>query len=113
MNKITPEKTHDLLEKLADYVMTEIPAIKEKLDQKADKTDIFLVANNVSELKNDVRDVKATQQSMLNNMNFQAKQIDILRLEQLAQSKTLDRVDNRVKALEEKENGFRIKDKEV
>ena len=112
MKKIAPEKTHALLEKLADYVMTEIPAIKEKLDQKADKTDIFLVANDVSELKNDVRSVKATQQSMLNNMDFQAKQIDILRTEQLAQSKTLDRVDKRVKALEEKETGYRIRDKD-
>ena len=65
MKKITLEKTHALLEKLANYVMTEIPAIKEKLDQKADKTDIFLVAKNVSELKNNVRDVKAIQQRYL------------------------------------------------
>jgi transcriptional regulator of heat shock response len=36
MNKITPEKTHALLEKLADYVMTEIPAIKEKQENLAD-----------------------------------------------------------------------------
>ncbi len=84
MKKITLEKTYDLLEKLADYVMVEIPANKEKLDQKADKTDLFLVANEVSELKKDVKSVKTTQQKILNNMGSQAKQLDTIRTEKTA-----------------------------
>ena len=63
MNKITPEKTHDLLEKLADYGMTEIPAIKEKLDQKADKTDI---------------------DKIMGVLDTQAQNIDIMRTERFA-----------------------------
>ena len=63
MNKITPEKTHALLEKLADYVMTEIPAIKEKLDHKADKTDI---------------------DKIMGVLDTQAQNIDIMRTERFA-----------------------------
>ena len=45
MEKITPQKTLALLEKLAEYVMTEIPLINKKLDKKADKKEVQLLLN--------------------------------------------------------------------
>ena len=63
MNKITPEKTHALLEKLADYVVTGFQAIDEKLDQKADKTDI---------------------DKIMGVLDTQAQNIDIMRTERFA-----------------------------
>ena len=91
MSKITLEKTYGLLEKLADYVMEKIPAIESKLDQKADKADI---------------------QKLTDILDQQAKNIDTLRIEQLSQSKTLDRIDKRVTDLETRESGYRVRDKD-
>ena len=67
MNKITAEKTHDLLEKLADYVMVKIPAIENSLDrieqQKADKSDV---------------------DKIMGVLDSQAQNIDIMRTERAA-----------------------------
>ena len=111
MNEITPEKTHALLEKLAEYVMNKIPAIESKLDQKADKTDIVKIADSVAKLQIDMQDVKATQQTMINNMDAQAKQLDVIRKEQAAASKTIDRHEERLAALEGENTDYRIREK--
>lgn len=105
MKKITPEKTHELLEKLADYVMTKIPAIESKLDQKADKTDLNEMSDNIEKLDHKVNQVITT-------LDNQAKSIDILRTEHIAQSKTLDRIEKRMTDLETRESGYKVKDKE-
>ena len=85
MSAITLEKTHALLEKLAEYVMNKIPDIEEKLDkmkqEKADKRDIQLI---------------------LDGMDAQAKQLDIIRTEQAATNAALLRHEKRITALEEK-----------
>ena len=104
MNKITLEKTHALLEKLAEYVMTEV-ATKSELRLKADKTDLNEISDNIEKLDHKVNQVT----TILDN---QAKSIDILRTEQLAQSKTLDRIDERVTDLETRESGYRVRDKD-
>ena len=104
MNKITPEKTHALLEKLAEYVMTQV-ATKTELSQKADKADLTEMNDKIEKIDNKVNQVITT-------LDNQAKSIDILRTEQIAQSKTLDRIDKRVTDLETRESGYRVRDKE-
>ena len=96
MSDITLEKTHALLEKLADYVMTEIPAIKEKLDQKANKADLDQLENKVNLL--------------LDGMDAQAQQLDILRTDMKAVSGTLDLHEERLGSLEEHTFGHRVRD---
>ncbi|NIA12271.1 MAG: hypothetical protein GWP10_21770 [Nitrospiraceae bacterium] len=85
MSDRTLEKTHALLERLAEYVMTKIPKIEQKLDklelEKADKRDIRLI---------------------LDGMDAQAKQLDIIRTEQVATNAGLLRHEKRIRALEEK-----------
>jgi hypothetical protein len=71
LDKITHKKTNALLEKLADDVMTQV-ATNAEMSQKADKAD----TNKVVKV-----------------LGAQDKNIDILRAEQIAQSKTLDRIE--------------------
>ena len=89
MSEITLEKTYALLEKLADYVMTEVPALKQDLEQKADKADVRL---------------------LLEGMDAQARQLDELRTELKSGSGTLDNHEGRLAGLEEHSFGARIRD---
>jgi len=82
------------LEKMAEYVVTKIPEIEQKLDkieqEKADKHDI---------------------QRILNGMDAQAKQLDIIRTEQAATNAALLRHEKKITDLEEKDTGYRVRDK--
>jgi polyphosphate kinase 2 (PPK2 family) len=88
MNKITPEKTHTLLEKLAKYVMNEVPT------------------------KHEVQQVKTKVNSIMEGMDAQGKQLDIIRTEQAATSHAINRMDKRIANLEQNETGYRIRGKE-
>ena len=57
------EQVEDRIDRLADYVLTEIPGIKDQLEQKADKRDIQII---------------------LNGLDKQAQQLEIIRTEQVA-----------------------------
>ena len=103
MSKITPEKTHALLEKLVNYVMTEIPAIKEKLDQKADKTELIRLDNRVDSLDNKVN-------MLLEGMDAQSKQLETLSIDMKAVSRTLDIHEERLAMLEERVFGARVRE---
>jgi len=102
MTDTTINKTHALLEKLAEYVMNEVPnkkelqmrlgevrheiekrvrKVEEQLDQKADKNDI---------------------QMILNGMDAMAKNLDDISIEQKAFISGLRRVENRVDQIERK-----------
>ena len=74
--------------------MARIPAIENTLDrieqQKADKTDI---------------------DKIMGVLDTQAQNIDIMRTERFAISGTLDRHEKRITSVEEKETGYRIRDK--
>ena len=90
MTEITLEKIHALLEKLADYTMSELPTRKEmdeKLDQKADKKD-------VDEIRQDL-------QIIINGMDKQVQQLDIIRTEQVAFDQAFNRLEKRVEKLEQ------------
>ena len=127
MNKITPEKTYALLENLADYVMTEIPAIKEKQENLADYVmtkipaiekkqekiaDYVVTGFRAIEEKLDHKADKKDSEKIIGMLDAQVKNIDILRTEHAAISCTLDRHENRITALEEKESGYRVRDKD-
>ena len=102
MAEITLEKTHALLEKLAEYVMNEVPRkddvptkkelndkiwqIQQALDQKADKKDVEM-------LRNDLRKLLDGQDAMVN-------QLDIIRTEQYAFNAAFTRLEERVESLE-------------
>jgi len=71
MADITIEKTHDLLEKLAEYVMNEVPTRRE-------------MNARFERLETDVQETKENVRLILNGMGAQAKQLDIIRTEQVA-----------------------------
>jgi len=73
------DKVDDRLNRLTNYVLKEIPEIKNSLEEKADKKDI---------------------QTILEGQDQIMKQLDIIRTEQLATSATLDRHEQRFEALE-------------
>lgn len=100
MTEPTLQKTHELLEKLTNYVMNEVPTknelqsrlgevrieiekrlqkLEEQLDQKADKKDI---------------------QILLEGMDSMAKNLDDMRIEQKAFVSGLKRIEERVEKLE-------------
>ncbi len=72
MSDITLEKTHALLEKLAKYVMTELPTRKElddKLALKADKADVQRLDHKVNHLDNKIN-------MILEGMDAQTKRLE-------------------------------------
>ncbi len=84
MLKITLEKTHELLEKLAGYVMNEVP----RKNEVASKDELIAIRDelktDINELREDVQEVKGNVNSILDGMDKQAKQLDIIRTEQAA-----------------------------
>ena len=70
------KKTHELLEKLAEYVMTEVPTkrevekhfqeIEKELDCKADKKDLIIVKEELTDVKEKLSTVKENVQMILN-----------------------------------------------
>ena len=89
MSKITLEKVHASLERLIDYVMTEMPYIKRELDKKADKEDV---------------------QKIMDIMDGQSKNIETIRIEQVSMNRTLDRFEKRISRLEERNSGYQVRD---
>ena len=71
MTEPTLKKTHDLLEKLAEYVMNEVPT-KRYVDKRFDC------------LEKDVKETKEDVKLILEGMNAQVKQTEILQIEQVA-----------------------------
>jgi citrate synthase len=95
MTEITIEKTHSLLEKLADYVMNEVPRkdevpTKREMDARFDQ-----VEKRLDRVENDVK-------LILDGMDTQVKDMEILKTEQIALKSGLGRVEKRVDLLEEK-----------
>ena len=98
MSDITPEKTHALLERLAEYVMNEVPTRREMNSRFEQVERRFERIEKELESKADKKDI----QLILNGMDAQAKQLDIIRTEQMATNAALLRHEKRITALEEK-----------
>ncbi len=100
MAESTLKKTHELLEKLADYVMHEVPTknevmtkqelerrfqqIERELERKADKADLIIVKEDLLMVKDDLLNVKENVGMILNGMDGMVKSLDIIRTEQAA-----------------------------
>ena len=110
MPDITLETTHALLEKLANYVMTQVPTRNElqhglnELRQEMDGFRQEMMAQLA--LKADKSDV----QRIIEGMDAQAQQLDILRVEMKAVSGTLDVHEKRLGSLEEHNFRHRVRD---
>ena len=98
MSDITAEKTQALLEKLAEYVMNEVPTRRE-------------INARFTQLELELQETKKNVRSILDGMDTQAKQLDIIRTEQAATNADLLIHEKRISALEEKDTGYRVKDK--
>ena len=99
MSEITLEKTHALLEQLAEYVMTQVSSkqeMNEKLEIKADKTDIQRLDNNI--------------QLILEGMDTHSKQLETLSIDMKTVSGTLDIHKERLAMLEERVFGARVRE---
>ena len=111
MSEITLEKTHALLEKLAEYVMSDVPKksemmtrkelenrfqqIENELMRKADKADLMDVKEDLNTLKENVR-------MLLNGMDGMVKNLDVIKTEQAAFISGLKRLEHRVEVLEKR-----------
>jgi methyl-accepting chemotaxis protein len=100
MSEITPEKTHQLLEKLADYVMNEVP----KKSEVASKEELGAVRQELKtdsdELRQDMQNIKGSLNTLLDGMDKQVQQLDMIRTEQVSFNQAFKRVETRVEKLE-------------
>ena len=94
MSEITLKKTHALLEKLAEYVMSKIPQLEADLAKNAD-----------------LQRVEKKINRLIDGIDHQAKEIDDFRTEKKAISYTLDVHEQRLGTLEERIFGGRVRDK--
>ncbi len=115
--EITLEKTYQLLEKLADYVMTEIPAIKDsinRLEQRVDRLEekVDRLEQRVGRLEQRMDSHERKINIIIEGQDAQAKQLDIIRIDMRAELATLDLHEHRIGNLEETNYGSRIRDAE-
>lgn len=108
MPDITLEKTHALLEQLAEYVMTEIPVIKQDIADL--KQDVSILKQDVHILKQDVSGLKSKTNMILDILDSQGKHIDTVLIEQKAISATLTFHEDRLGNLEENVFGARVRE---
>ena len=117
MAEITLEKLHALVEKLTDYVMTEIAAIKGKLEQHDKRFDqLAQIALRHEEKLNFLDDkvghIDHNVNLLLEGMDAIAKEQDISRTERAAVSKTLDVYNERIGTPEMRVLGHRVREEE-
>lgn len=97
MSKITLGKTHALLEKLTDYVIsematkTELNGLKIEMDKRFNHVESALL-----DTRKDIR-------LIIDGMDSQVKESEIIKTEQLAIKSGLSRLENRVDQLEKKQ----------
>ncbi len=103
MPDITLEKTHALLEQLAEYVTTQVATRQELNELRHEMNEKFA-------LKADVQRIDDKVDLILEGMDAQAQQLDILRTDMKAVSGTLDFHEGRLGSLEEHNFGRRVRD---
>ena len=95
MSEPNLKKTHELLEKLAVYVMNEVPK-KGEVPTKQEMNEGF------QRVEKEINEVKHNVNRILEGMDSQAKQAEILKTEQAAIKSGLSRVERRVDVIESK-----------
>jgi len=109
MSEPTIKKTHELLEKLAEYVMNEVPRrdevpTKQEMNARFDQVDKRFehVESRLDHVESDVKETKKDVKLILEGMDSQVKENEILKTEQIAIKSGLTRVEKRVDVLEKK-----------
>ncbi|MDZ7721939.1 MAG: hypothetical protein U5R06_03690 [candidate division KSB1 bacterium] len=101
MTNITLKETHDLLEKLADYVMNEVPTRRE-LDKRFSNVNKRLEGlEQVKAEKSELKRVDRKADMLLEPQDGMVKSLDIIQTEIKAISRTLDNHEKRLADLEE------------
>ena len=116
MPEITLEKIYGLLEHLADYVMTEIPILKQdvaalKYSVEVLERRIAALEHRVTTLEQDVVKLNGKIDYIIDGMGAQVKELDIIRTERAATERTFHVNNERIAELEERVLGRRIRDK--
>ena len=112
MNKITLETTFSLLEKLAEYVMTEVPTRRE-MDQRFDRMTLQLDRLQQEKAdKADVIEIKQQLNLLVTSVDKLAGEVQISRTEQKAFDAAFRRLEKRIDDLEDKHSGYRVRDKD-
>ena len=107
MPEITLEKTHALLEKLAEYVMNEVPTKRDvdarfaQVDGRFEQIDrrFALMEQRLDKLELEKAD-KQDIETILNILDKQTNQLDIIRTEQVAFDHAFRRLEKRLEILE-------------
>ncbi len=120
MSDITLEKLHDSVEKIAQYLVNEVPrksevaskddlnAVRQELNEVKQelKRDLGVMRQelktDIHELREDVQDIKGNINIILDGMDAEVKQLDIIRTEQVAFQSGLSRAEKRVEKIENK-----------
>ena len=102
MNEITLEKTYDLLEKLAEYVMTEVPTRREMNERFGQVDERLRLIEYQLEQKADKKDLEEAKNSIHTILDAMTRRIDDMQIEQKAFIIGLQRLEDRVVVLEKK-----------
>ena len=99
MEKVTLEKTHALLEKLAEYVMTQVPTRQEMNELRQEMNERF-------------EQVDKRFEQIDKSFEHIHKQLDLIRTEQHVFSETFKLHHKRLELLEDESPSYRVRDKD-
>ncbi|MBN1482047.1 hypothetical protein EH223_07305 [candidate division KSB1 bacterium] len=104
MPEITLEQTHALLERLAEYVMTQVPTRQEMNDRFAKIDERFKqIDERFKQIDERFEHIDKTIASILS-------QLDLIRTEQRVFAKTFELHHKRLEFLEDTSSGYRVRD---
>ena len=106
MEKVTLEQTHALLEKLAEYVMTQVPT-RAEMDKRFEQVDKRFEQVDKRFEQMDKRFEQVDR--LLYDIN---RQLDLIRTQQTVFAKTFELHHKRLELLEEPHAGYRVRDKD-
>ena len=119
MGKVTPEETHALLEKLAEYVMTQVATRAEmnerfeQVDKRFEQIDKRFEQIDKRFEQIDVRfeQVDARFEQKDGKLTAIQQHLDLMRAEQAVFVKTFELHNKRLSLLEDEDLGYRVRDK--
>jgi len=119
MSEITLEKTHALLEKLAEYVMNEVPTRKEvnerfgQIDKRFEQIDkrFEQIDKRFEKIEERFSQIDKRFEKIEEQIEQILKQLDLIRTEQRVFSQTFELHHKRLEVLEEKSTEYRIREK--
>ncbi len=117
MNEITLEKLHALVEKLAEFVINEVPTrqevankddIQRLREELLSKEDFQIAVGKIMAMldekadKSEVEKIRKDVDQLIQGMDAVAGELQSFRIERMAQTASFRRLEKRVEVLEEK-----------